>query len=355
MDIVQFKCPNCGGSVVFDPKTQKHVCEYCMSDFTEEEFGRIQEEQRGAEQNEYVIPVQEEQDEFNNNTNLYICGSCGAEIIADDNTAATFCFYCHNPVALKGRLTGACRPEMVIPFSYTREQTLQIYKDWCKKKWFLPNDFTSEQQLEKITGLYVPFWLADCTVDAQMDGEAQIVHSHTSGNYKITNTKIFHVSRGATLDYRGVPADASKKLEDALMDAIEPFDYRAFKPFSMTYLAGFFADKYDVDKAEVLPRIRTRLEGSAQDMLTQDIKGYTSVTPGNKRTQIVHTTWHYTMLPVWFMTYKYHDKKYFFAMNGQTGKVQGILPISTAKLLALAAGLLVVVGTIAGFIGGALS
>ena len=189
MDIVQFKCPNCGGSVVFDPKTQKHVCEYCMSDFTEEEFGRIQEEQRGTEQNEYVIPDQAEQDEFNNNTNLYICGSCGAEIIADDNTAATFCFYCHNPVALKGRLTGACRPEMVIPFSYTREQTLQIYKDWCRKKWFLPNDFTSEQQLEKITGLYVPFWLADCTVDAQMDGEAQIVHSHTSAECPLTPPK----------------------------------------------------------------------------------------------------------------------------------------------------------------------
>lgn len=352
MEAVQIKCPNCGGSVAFDPKTQKHVCEYCMSDFTEEEIAQIQQEEP---QDNYAFPDREQQEEFNNSTNLYICDNCGAEIIADENTAATFCFYCHSPVALKGRLTGSCRPELVIPFSYTREQTLQIYKDWCRKKWFLPNDFTSAQQLEKITGLYVPYWLADCTVNAQMDGEAQIVTSHVRGDYRITHTKIFSVQRGATLEYRGVPADAAKKLEDPLMDSLEPFDYREFKPFSMSYLSGFYADKYDVDKAEVLPRIRTRLEGGAQSVLLQDVKGYTSVTPRNKRTQIIRTTWHYTMLPVWFMTYKYRGKNYFFAMNGQTGKVQGILPVSVAKLTALAVGLLVVLGGIAGLIGGALS
>ena len=35
MALVSYKCPNCGGSVVFDPKKQKFCCEFCMSEFTE--------------------------------------------------------------------------------------------------------------------------------------------------------------------------------------------------------------------------------------------------------------------------------------------------------------------------------
>lgn len=347
MDVVQMKCPNCGGSVVFDPKTQMHVCEYCQSEFTAEEM----QQNSGAEDNVFV-PSSEEQAEFNDHTNLYICDSCGAEIIADENTAATFCYYCHSPVTLKGRLSGECRPEMIIPFKHTREQAMLNYKEWCKKKWFLPKDYTSFSTLEKITGIYVPFWLADCKVDARLDANAKIIHTYTSGDYNVTRTKHFKVSRAARIEYDGVPADGSKKIEDALMDAIEPFDYTKFEPFSMSYLSGFFADKYDVSKEEVLPNIRNRISSSAESILMDSIVGYTSVIPEFKNVRLVRTNWHYAMLPVWFLNYKYKGKDYEFAMNGQTGKIEGYLPVSVPKVIALAAGLFVVVGAIVGAIAG---
>ncbi len=37
---------------------------------------------------------------------VYICPSCGAEVVTDATTAATFCYYCHNPVVLSEKLTG---------------------------------------------------------------------------------------------------------------------------------------------------------------------------------------------------------------------------------------------------------
>lgn len=347
MDVVQMKCPNCGGSVVFDPKTQMHVCEYCQSEFTAEEM-----QQNSGEQDNVFVPSSEEQAEFNNHTNLYICDSCGAEIIADDNTAATFCYYCHSPVTLKGRLSGECRPEMIIPFKHTREQAMLNYKEWCKKKWFLPRDYTSFSTLEKITGIYVPFWLADCKVDARLDANAKIIHTYTSGDYNVTRTKHFKVGRAARIEYDGVPADGSKKIEDALMDAIEPFDYTKFEPFAMSYLSGFFADKYDVSKEEVLPNIRNRISSSAENILRDSIVGYTSVVPEFKNVRLIRTNWHYAMLPVWFMNYQYKGKDYEFAMNGQTGKIEGYLPVSVPKVIALAAGLFVVVGAIVGAIAG---
>lgn len=360
MDVVQLKCPNCGGSLTFNPEKQSYSCEYCLSDFNQDEIQKVlsdkeEEAQKPAAQEDiYSAPTQEQQDEFNAQTNLYVCDNCGAEIICEENTAATFCYYCHSPVALKGRLTGECRPELVIPFQYTREQTLEMYKNWCKKKWFIPNDFTSEPTLEKIVGLYVPFWLADCKINADMQAEGRKIHSYISGDYNVTHTQVYYVERSAYMSYMGVPADGSKKLDDRLMDAIEPFDYRKFVPFSMSYLSGFFADKYDVSKAEVLPRIKGRIEGGAQQVLAQDVKGYTTLTPQSKRTNIISTTWHYAMLPVWFLTYKYKGKDYFFGMNGQTGKIVGILPVSGAKLALLAAILLAVFGVLGALLGGVL-
>lgn len=344
MSVVQLKCPNCGGSVVFDPKTQMHVCEYCQSEFTAEEM------QENDSTDTVFIPTEEQQEEFNSHTNLYICDSCGAEIIADENTAATFCYYCHSPVTLQGRLSGDCRPEMLIPFTHTREQAIENYKNWCGKKWFLPKDYTDFSTLEKITGLYVPFWLADCKVDAKLHANAKIVTVHTNGDYTVTRTKHFKVKRAARIIYDGVPADGSKKIEDSLMNAIEPFDYSKFEQFQMSYLSGFFADKYDVSKEEVLPIIKNRISDSAEQVLSNSIHGYTVVTPEYKNVRLIRTNWHYTMLPVWFLNYKYKGKDYEFAMNGQTGKIEGHLPVSVPKLIALAVGLFAVAGTLAGLV-----
>lgn len=354
---LQLKCPNCGASIGFNAASQLFICEFCNSDFTEAEInlanGREAElsndEEVSFEKEEYVP----ESTEFADHTNLYLCESCGAEIVADENTAATFCHYCHGTVTLKGRVTGALQPELIIPFKIDKAMAETTFKTWCKKKWFLPKSFSSQGQLEKMVGLYVPFWLADCDVDASAEYDAKKIHSYRSGDYRITNTKVYAASRAAKMTYRGIPADGSKKLDDKLMDAVEPFNYSEFLPFSMNYFSGFYADKYDVEKSEAIVRIKERMTAGALQVLRQSVSGYTSVVPKGQRMRIIKTKWHYTMLPVWFMTYMYGGKKYFYAINGQTGKVAGIIPVSVGKLIFMA--LCFILGfTLIGLIGGGL-
>ena len=57
----------------------------------------------------------------------------------------------------------------MLPFQIDRETAIGHFKDWCKKHWFLPKDFLSSAQQDKITGLYVPFWVTDVDVNAEMD------------------------------------------------------------------------------------------------------------------------------------------------------------------------------------------
>jgi DNA-directed RNA polymerase subunit RPC12/RpoP len=351
METVQYKCPNCGGELTFNAQKQMFSCEYCMSDFTDEQIKTIFKKNESTNLDDN--PNQETRD-FEEHTNLYSCPSCGAEIMADENTSATFCYYCHNPVILTGRLSGDYKPGKVIPFKITKEAAIKSFNSWCGSRWFIPKDFKSKQQLEKMTGVYVPFWVADCNSDVRMRAIGKRIRSWTSGNYQFTETKEYSVSRRADVKVSGIPADGASKIPDPLMEAIEPFNYNDCKDFSMSYLSGFIANKYDVDKGKVFPRIRQRVTSACTEILQESAANYSILENKDVHIDILNTDWQYMLLPVWFMTYQYNGKTYSFAVNAQTGKTDGIPPLSYSRLLAFCGILTAVITVLSGLIGGLL-
>lgn len=352
MDTIEYKCPNCGGPLEYKADRQKFACDYCQSEYTDHEIKQIFQSNENIDLSHNIDESASDQDGFTNG-NLYICNSCGAEIMADAETAATFCVYCHNPVMLKGRLSGDYRPQSVMPFEIGRDEALEVFKKEMEKKKFLPSDFLTQNTLDKMTGLYVPFWLADCKTDSRMNAIGKHIRSWTKGDYRYTETREFAITRVAALSFRGVPADGAAKIDDDLMDAMEPFDYSKMKPFTMSYLSGFLADRYDVDKAGVFPRIRDKVDKASREMIDESIKGYSAVSVTNFNNNIMKTDWNYSLLPVWFMTYKYNDKLYEFAVNGQSGKLAGIPPLS-AKKLALFGVIMFIVLTVIFGLGGSM-
>ena len=337
MESLAYKCPNCSADLKFDAATQTFTCDFCSSSFTKAEMDEIaakQEELAAAERPEEEIRTDEE---FAEHTSIYSCDSCGATIMADDTTAATFCYYCHNPVILRGRVSGDYRPSYVLPFQIDREQAIRHFQDWCKRHKFLPGDFLSAAQQEKITGLYVPFWVTDCDLNAEMDALGKKVRSWTSGDYHYTETREYALTRKAKVVLRGLPADGASHIDDELMEAVEPFDYRQVQPFAMQYLSGFLAERYDMNMAAMFPRIQKRAVQASDQLLRSSMKNYTTVSVTRSDIKVMSTNWEYMLLPVWFMTYKYRDKVYEFALNGQTAKFVGEPPVSRGKLAAFAA------------------
>ena len=187
MAIISFKCPNCDGELIFDPATQKYKCEYCNSLFTQEELDAMKpmqgeepdavaQEQAGGERADETAAVEqtagERESEPEGEAVYYSCPSCGAEIVTDATTAATFCYYCHNPVVLSGRLSGEFAPDHVIPFQIDRDKAKEIFAQWIKKKKYVVDEFYSSKQVESMTGVYFPYWLYGCKVDGVLDAEA---------------------------------------------------------------------------------------------------------------------------------------------------------------------------------------
>ena len=102
-------------------------------------------------------------------------------------------------------------------------------------------------------------------------------------------------------------------------------------PFSTAYMPGYLADKYDVDSKESRPRAVGRAERSSLNAMTATTGGYESVSVASSRFRLNNGSVRYAFLPVWLLSTKWNGKNYLFAMNGQTGKLIGDLPVSKGK------------------------
>jgi len=341
-NVIEFKCPCCNAGLVFGSEVQKLTCEYCDNTFDLDTVRAYNESQvnENSEDLSWEAEAKQEWSESEEaSLNAFRCPACGAEILTDDTTAATFCPFCDNPSIMPTRLSGALKPDGVLPFQKSKEDAKAAFLSLCKGKPLLPRDFTSRQRLEKITGMYVPFWLYDCDADFSGSYKATRIHRWQDSRFIYTRTEHFLLNRKGSAAFTGIPMDGSTKMEDVFMESIEPFDYSTMVPFEMAYLTGYLADKYDVPSENGEERIRERVDKSLQDQVQSTLLGYATVIPTNRQIQIRHTKAKYVLLPVWMLNTKYNGKLYTFAMNGQSGKMTGSFPVCKKRMATWFAGI----------------
>lgn len=333
MSVITYKCKNCGGELIFKPEKQEFVCEYCLSAFTESEL------QEPAPEETNTKPAEEITDDTSKQTEdsaVYNCPSCGAEVVTDGTTAATFCYYCHNPVVLQGRLDGEFLPNRIIPFKIDKKSATQKFMEWIGKKHFVPKDFYSAEQVEKMTGIYFPYWLVDSDSNSQMSAKGCTVRTWTTGKSQYTETSHYMLNREGEIHLEDVIKNALKKANKKLVETVQPFDAKDLQKFSMSYLSGFQAEKRDIERTALEAEVNADIKKFCEQLLQDSMSGYSSISTVSKNTVIKNIAWEYSLLPVWTLTYKYKDEIYYFAMNGQTGKTCGKLPVNMKKLLAVA-------------------
>ncbi len=335
--VLEYKCPCCNAPLIFGAGEQQMKCEYCDNTFDLDTVQACAESEAPEEKPEIQWEETEKpewSEEEQSHIRSYLCDACAGQLITDEHTAATFCPYCGNPTILPARLSGGLKPDGVIPFKTSKEDAKAAFLNLCKGKPLLPRFFTQEQQVEKITGLYVPFWLCDCSAEFDGSYKATRLHTWADSRYIYTKTDHFLLKRRAEAAYAKIPMDGSSKMEDTFMESIEPFDYGDMVDFEMAYLSGFLADKYDVEASAGEDRIRQRVENALSDQVQSTTLGYGTVIPTSRQLRINHGKAKYVLLPVWMLNTSYNGKTYTFAMNGQTGKMTGQFPICPKRTAA---------------------
>ena len=384
-----YQCPNCDGRLSFDSSVGRLRCEFCDSTFTSEEvealFAAKQEKadaQAAKERRDELsgagsqtgaadqtgegketaptmsaaaastttatqvkpnapltgdpikdyIAQSKWTDADADNMRAYNCPACGAQLMVDQVTAVTSCPYCGNNTVVPGQLSDVLKPDYVIPFKLSKEDAIAALKRYYQDKPLLPNDFTNNNHIEEIQGIYVPFWLYSGTgvVEARFEGRNIRTWSDRDNIY--TETDHFHLDREGTMQFFRVPVDGSTKMPDAHMDAIEPYDYSEMVPFSVAYLPGFLTDRYDLDVEYCDTRARKRTNATCADVIAGTATGYMEVHETRTDANVTWTNISYALLPVWMLHTRWNGQDYLFAMNGQTGKFIGDLPIDNGKV-----------------------
>lgn len=338
---VSFKCPSCGAPLEYAPGQENITCMYCESSFDikgleeyyahKEEMAAKAEEAREAKWDTENAGNQWSQEEAAL-LRAFTCSSCAAEIVCDENTMATECVYCGNPTMIPARFSGMLKPDYIIPFKKTKEEAVAQLTEFCKGKRVLPSNFTANNRVEDIQGMYVPFWLFDSAIEASGTFKAEDDYVYDTEDATITETSVYECTRTGEMAFEKIPCDGSKRMDDTYMESIEPYDYKEMVPFTNSYMAGYLADKYDVSAEDNVDRADKRVESSAVNELGNTVTGYMRVTPEEDAIIKKDGKVEYAMAPVWILTTRYNNEPYTFMMNGQTGKFIGKLPIDNGKL-----------------------
>lgn len=334
--IQEFKCPSCGGSVEFDAGSQQMKCPYCDTEFDIEALQEKETAASGGKQDSYQWDETAGGKWAEGETDgmmVYTCQSCAGQIVGDDNLGSTSCPYCGNRIVMTGQFEGVLRPDAVIPFKADKRQAKEAFEKFINGRKYVPRMFRKEKYIEEVKGVYVPFWSFDAEVDAAIGYDAEDVYITREGDYQTTVIKHYDVHREGHMSFKNVPVDGSSKIDDDLMESIEPFNMEEAVDFQTAYLAGYLADKYDVDEGSSIDRANSRIKKSTENTFRKTIgHSYEMVKVSRSNINMKNGRARYILLPVWMLSATYRGKAYTFAMNGQTGKFTGDLPVDEGAL-----------------------
>lgn len=372
MSEIQYKCPSCSAPIEYSPTKAKMACEYCGSTFEVAEVEQFNAQllspvpgagpspvpgvgvpgaaagtsdasgpatplpgsAQAGEQWKSSSPTYIDESEIASMT-MFVCNSCGAEIVADPTTISTRCGFCNNTFVASSRIRETRIPDFIIPFALDKKGMLAAFERATTGKFLLPKEFRDTHTLSEATGAYIPYWYHDGTASGTITYRATNTRSWSDSEYDYTETDVYEVTRSASATFRGIPVCATTKLEPTRAEGAEPFNLVDSKSFATPYLSGYAASSYDIDAKATIDRADDRAKKTLSKLIRGTVTGYSSVQQKSEQLFVQRDAVWYALLPVWLIVIGYEGKQYPFAINGQTGEVVGSFPISQKKLRAL--------------------
>ena len=333
----KYTCKTCEAELYWDSSVGALKCEYCDSTFSPDEFNDVDvSHQKGESAEEYHDQTTDDSDA--SELVVYKCTECGAEIVTAKGTVATTCAYCNRAITMSNKMIGNFKPKLLIPFNINKKQAKEIFKKYAKSSFLAPKEFQDDKLLTQMKGLYVPFWLHTFKEDADVQCLCENTTTRRRGDDKVITHYEYQVNMKCKGVFFKLPTDALEKLDNKMMDNVEPFDYANLKEFNPAYMAGFYAEQYTETVDQTFPRAHDRAVESMKREALKSVSEYSSRKIRYFQDDIREHEAEYAMLPIWILNTEYKNQKYTFAINGDTGKITGKIPLSISKLISVIGG-----------------
>lgn len=337
---MEYKCKVCGGELRFEPELGKLRCPFCGTEYEMDEYddhhhehADLQDANQGRKAREAGFSkATDDSTDIQEDLVVFSCPHCGAELVTDKDTIASKCVFCQSPMVIEQQISGQFKPQMVIPFEVDKKQIEKIYEEYIQTKPFYPEEYSKANVIEKIKGVYLPFWMFDLKLSGSVQAKGERTASRTIGDWIVTTHYVYQVERKGHQDFDNIPVIASSKTPKDAMDAIEPFDYSKMVEYNSGYLPGFLAQRYDLDEEKTFDISNKRAQTTYQQAMEATMLGYQTLQVTNAQIKPELKDASYTLCPVYLLFMDYdHDEDKLIAINGQTGKIVGNVPVDQTK------------------------
>ena len=338
--VLQLPCPSCGGELSYSASKQEINCNHCG-------FVKAFEQANDMVQEKSLESAAQQMQQFSPKTiqkKVIDCGNCGAQIMIQDDEVSVRCNFCGSEkVNEKAMDQNLIQPQGIIPFMVDKQSAKDKFSEWIKKGWFKPNKLKTLAALGDVHGIYVPFWTYDAKTFSNWTGEAgfhyYVTESYTDseGNSKTRQVKKTRWEyRSGSFDkfFDDVLIVASKGLPHKVITPIYPYELDKVINYNNDLLVGWEAEIYSLDVMEGYGVADEQMDVEIRRIAKSQLGGDTQ--RGLRvNSQKWGQTFKHIILPVWLCSYIYNDKTYQFAVNGQTGKINGSKPVSWVKVASL--------------------
>ena len=323
-------CPQCGGTMQFDPINGGLFCPYCEYHEIIENIGTAMEQDLNGAVNLQGF-------DWGIEKKHVICRSCGAESVYDVLETSSVCPFCGANQVMETSAPNSIPPNGIIPFQISQEQARQSFKKWLKKKWFTPRAAKKQASPSAFKGIYLPYWTFDSITDSNFSAQYGIDHVYRDRDgHTHTQTNWYPTSGSFQKFFNDELVIASKRHQKDILKRVEPFDTDSSRPFRPEYLSGFISERYSVGLQEGWSTAQNQMTHKLEDEITAQIKRdyhANHVRGLSFQTAYSNMTYKYVLLPLWQSAFTYKQKLYQFMVNGQNGKTGGKAPISLLRII----------------------
>jgi predicted RNA-binding Zn-ribbon protein involved in translation (DUF1610 family) len=338
----RYRCASCGADLVFEPKDGALTCPYCKHS---ESIPQTAEQVAEQSFDEYLKLRPEQFQPFPEATQEVDCESCGALVTFAPPEVAQTCSFCGAPIVAQPKTPDPMLcPEGVLPFTVEKTKATTALREWIASRWFAPNALKQFAVPGALQGVYIPYWTYDAHTTSHYTGQRgewyyvteQYTTQDSQGNQQVMTRQVRHTrwyfSSGMVqrwFDDILVPATTS--LNENRLLALEPWDLPELKSYDPAYLAGFKAQRYQVDLPAGFERAKKLAEPTIASDVRRDIGGDEQIIT-QIQTHYSGITFKHILLPIYVGAYRFEQKLYQIVVNGRTGEVQGERPYSVIKI-----------------------
>ncbi len=349
------RCPQCGATdVKLNPKTGKLKCNYCRTEFAQKKanaYGGVKD-LKGETVGDGAAPIIPDE-------KIIVtlkCPACGAEVVINtDEAVSARCHWCRNTLSLNEKMKNGAVPDLVLPFSYEKENAEGKIREFVhKRRFFAHPTFRREFMPENVMGVYLPYMVVDVNAHAKMEGEAEhLIRTYTSGGKNKTryyDAEAFKVTREFDLyiDDLTIEASSDKLKQDVhvntnnVINAIMPFDTDNCEDWTPNYLHGYASERRDTNVADLREQLGLQVGDVARYKVKESMTYYNRGACWSKEdVETKGSRWKSAYLPVWLYSYLQKSSKgdmlHYVAVNGRTGETMGSVPINKTRLYIISA------------------